>query len=100
MYLDLNTLIFETNKKIVGAEPNKIIFKYGEDNIIKVSMGEVVYFFDYQKLYEVLISHNIKLQEEKIVYDLLSKHIINQLMASTGKKIYPEVISLSSDLIK
>lgn len=100
MYFNLNSLIFETNKKIVGSDPNAIVFKYGEDNEIRVSMGEVVYFFDHKKLHDVLVSNNINLQEEKIVYDTLSKHIINQLMASKGQKIYPEIATLSSDLIK
>lgn len=100
MYFSLNTLIFETNKKIVGSDPSAIVFKYGEDNIIRVSMGEVAYFFDYKKLYDVLQLNKINLREEKNVYETLSKHIINQLMAARGHKVYPEIATLPSDLIK
>ena len=100
MDFNLNTLIFETNKRIVGDDPNTIVFKYLEGKEMRVSMGEVAYFFDYKKLIEVLEINNVDLRDGKNIYEILSKHVINQLMASRGQKVYPEINTLSSDLIK
>ncbi|GAB3287306.1 hypothetical protein [Hymenobacter tenuis] len=100
MHFNLNNLIRETNKKIISNDLDAVLFNYTEDNSIRVSMGEIAYFLDYIKLSEVLSVNDIDLKQEKNVYDTLSKHIINQLMAARGSKAYPEISTHPSDIIK
>lgn len=97
--LDLNRLIIETNMKYTGNDPNLINFKYLDDNSILVSKGGTTYFIENAKLNKILTINEVDLKNTDKVYDVLAKHISNQLEASLGKKVYPEIKSDSSDNI-
>jgi len=94
-----NRLIVEANKRFTGNDPNLIVFAYTNDNSIRVSKGEITYPFDYEKLDKILVINNVDYKDLNKVYEVLSKHISNQLGASLGQKIHPEIISDASDYI-
>jgi hypothetical protein len=99
MNINFNKLIVETNKRFTGNDPNLIVFAYTDDNSIRVSKGETSYFFDFKKLDKILVLNNVDYKDSNKVYEVLSKHISNQLGASLGCKSYPEIKSDASDYI-
>lgn len=101
MDFNLSKLLNAVNMKLIGNSP--IEFKLTEDGTILSKMGEVSYYFDYKKLQAVLdeneFNHYYKDDTQDKACDLLSKHILNQLFAANGKKQFPEIKTLSSDLL-
>ncbi|WP_295201962.1 hypothetical protein [uncultured Chryseobacterium sp.] len=72
-----------------------------DDSSIAFRMGGVIYFCDHKKFLEVLEVNEFQYDNSDVEdsdVELLSKHIINQLSASSGIKCYPEVKTLLSDL--
>ena len=99
MNYNFNLLIAAANKQWSGSNPNLIQLEYAPDNVIRASKGDVSYYFDYEKVKLILQLNEVDLHNEKTVYDVLGKHLANQLSASMGSKIFPEIKSHSSDFI-
>jgi hypothetical protein len=98
MNINLNKLIAEVNKKFVG-NANLVILEYMDDNQLRISIGDTSCFYFCNKFNNVLSAHNANLKDEAVVYGILSKHIVNQLNASRGEKVYPEILTVKSDYI-
>lgn len=95
---NLTKILNNLNTKIKNPEGIELLL--GDDSIT-FRNGGVVYFCDHEKFIEVLEINNFdynKSDIEDLDVELLSKHIVNQLTASMGVKIYPEVKTLPSDL--
>jgi hypothetical protein len=99
MKINLNQLINSMNKLYNCKDNSLIIFELCDNNEIRVSKGEVAYFFNYQKLMEILEINKVDLKNPESVYEVLSKHLSNQLSASIGKKVHPEILSTTTDFI-
>ncbi len=99
MNYNLNLLIAAANKQWSGSNPNLIQLEYAQDNLIRASKGDVSYYFDYEKVKLILKLNEVDLHDEKATYDVLGKHLANQLSASMGRKIFPEIKSHTSDNI-
>lgn len=95
---NLTKILNNVNSKIQSYEGVELLL---DDISISFKTGEVSYYCDYNKLQEVLEVNGFDYDNSDIVdldIELISKHIVNQLTASLGKKIYPEVKTLPSDL--
>ena len=97
MHINLNQLINTLNE--LYKEPDFIQFEYTEDKDIRVSKGNVAVFTGFDDMKQVLSANNVDLSKESQVYEVLAKYFVNQLSASTGRKAFPEVISISSSHI-
>jgi len=102
MDFNLTKLLAAVNSKFSHPKSGAVEFNLTEDNMILAYMGNVAYFFDYKKLQEVLdinvFDEYRKEETQSLINELLSKHIINQLRAASGRKIYPEIKTHPSDL--
>ena len=98
MNINLNQLASTINKLYIG-NADLTVFEYTEDNIIRASHGDVSYFFNYEKLQTIAIINNATYKENSNFYEILAKHISNQLSASRGEKVYPEILSTNTDYI-
>lgn len=95
---NLTKILNNINSKIQNSEEIEILL---DNNHISFRNGGVSYYCDYKKFQEVLEIHDFNYhnsEKEGLDTELLSRHIINQLTASLGKKIYPDVKTLPSDL--
>jgi len=95
---NLTKILNNVNKKIKSYEGIELLLT--DDNIC-FRTGGVVYFCDHRKFQDVLKVNEFNYSDsdiEDLDIELLSKHIVNQLTASIGKKVYPEVKTLPSDL--
>lgn len=95
---NLTKILNNLNTKIHSHEGIELLL---DDDSISFRNGGVVYFCDHKKFMEVLEINNFdynKSDIEDLDIELLSMHIVNQLTASMGVKIYPEVKTLPSDL--
>ena len=103
MDFNLNALQKAVNQKFVEPKSEPVEFHLTDDCTIKAKFGNVVYFFTYQKLEEVLyfngFDYYYKEDTQEQLTELLSKHIMNQLNAARGKKLYREIKSAPGDLI-
>lgn len=90
MDFNLNTLQKAVNEKFVKPLHTPVQFHLTDSGYILAKFGEVAYFFNYEKLKDVLavnnFDHYYKEDTQYQVNELLSKHIINQLRASLGLK--------------
>ena len=95
---NLTKILNNLNTKIDSHDGIELLL---DNDSISFRNGGVAYFCDHKKLIEVLEVNDFdynKSDVEDLDIDLLSKHIVNQLTASKGLKIYPEVKTLPSDL--
>lgn len=103
MNFNLSALNKSVNNKFVEPENEPVEFHLIPEGDILAKFGNVVYFFTYKKLQEVLdvneFDHYYKEDTQEQINDLLSKHIMNQINAARGKKLYPEIKTASGDLI-
>jgi hypothetical protein len=103
MDFNLSALQKAVNQKFVEPENEPVEFHLTDDSTIKAKFGNVVYFFTYQKLEVVLyfngFTHYYKEDTQEQLTELLSRHIMNQINAGRGKKLYPEIKSAPGDLI-
>lgn len=101
MTFNLSTIFDKVNKR-VGYQDIKVEFSIDKKGWIGASMGSVTYFFDHSKLQMVLDKNdfNTYFEDEsaELINELLSKHIVNQLFASSGKKPFSEIKVVESDL--
>lgn len=102
MNFNLTKLLEVINTKFSHPKEGAVEFLLTEHQDIVAKLDNVTYYFTYQKLQEVLYGNDFdqffKEDTQQLINDLLSKHIINQLRASLGRKTYPEVKTLPSDL--
>lgn len=95
---NLTKIINNLNTKIDSHEGIELIL---DNDSISFINGGVSYFCNHKKFIEVLEINDFDYNRsdiEDLDIELLSKHIVNQLTASMGVKIYPEVKTLPSDL--
>lgn len=95
---NLTKILNNLNTKIKSIDGIELLI---DDKDISFRTGEVSYYCDFKKLQEVLEINEFDYNnsdKEDLDVELLSKHIVNQLTASLGKKRYPEVKTLPSDL--
>lgn len=101
MDFNLSALLDATNSKFEQPLHAPVKFHLTEDGWILAKMGEVAYFFNYKKLRAVLDGNNFdhyhKEDTQEKINELLSRHIINQVTAGRGKKIYPEIKTVKGD---
>lgn len=101
MDFNLTKLLKAVNTKFSYPKDGAVEFLLAKEGII-AKMGEVTYYFDHEKLQAVLDGNGFngyyKDETQDLANEILSKHIINQLQASLGKKVYPEIKTISSDL--
>ena len=100
MRFNLTKILNNLNTKIDSHEGIQLLL---DDDLISFRNSGVVYFCDHKKFTEVLEINDFdynKSNIEDLDIELLSKHIVNQLTASMGLKIYPEVKTHPSDLIQ
>ncbi|AZB01909.1 hypothetical protein EG359_20965 [Chryseobacterium joostei] len=95
MRFNLTKLLFAVNNKLSIPSGDEVELSIDSDSLLVVKMGEVTYFFDYKILQSILdkngFNHYYRDETEELVIDILGKHIINELFASLGRKIYPEI---------
>lgn len=95
---NLTKILTNLNSKIESFEGIELLL---DDSSISFRNGGVSYYCDHKKFQDVLEINEFDYNSsdiEDLDIELLSKHIVNQLTASLGKKIYPEVKTLPSDL--
>lgn len=95
---NLGKILSYINSKIDGQVKVELLI---DDYSIAFRMGGVMYFCDHKKFREVLEINEFQYDNSDVEdsdVELLAKHIINQLFASSGMKCYPEVKTLLSDL--
>ena len=101
MDFNLSKLLKAINGKFSYPKDGAVEFLLAEEGII-AKMGEVAYYFDHKKLQAVLDGNEFngyyRDETQDLANELLSKHIINQLQASLGRKVFPEIKTISSDL--
>lgn len=93
--LNLSEIGKNLDKYISGPTNVEILFT-SSDLIFRT--GSVNYYCDYIKLKEVLKLNQTEFSEQDQVSDLISKHIVNQLNASIGQKVFKDVKTHPSDL--
>lgn len=95
MDFNLTEILTAMNKKFSKDSPVLAEFSLTKDNWILANLGNVAYFFNYEKLQLVLDDNNYtnyyKEETRSEINELLSKHILNQLTASHGEKWFPEI---------
>lgn len=99
MQINLIYLHNYLNNKIFPKTPYQINIYLLNDNIINVSLEGVSTFYDNQRFCKILKDNNAILTCENSVYEILSKHIINQWFACSGKKVNPEIKTSQGDFI-
>ena len=97
MHINLNKLIRTINK--LYRETDLIQFEYTEDNVLRISRGDVTYFAEFDDMKQVLAANTVDSSDENHPYEVLSKYFVNQLSASTGSKAFPEIVSIKSSYI-
>ena len=104
MNFNLSDLQNAVNDKFEQPLNTPVKFYLTDDCYILSKFGEVAYFFNYEKLQEVLdvngFTHYYQEKTAELINELLSKHIINQITAARGYKLYPEIKTVMSDLNK
>ncbi|OCK51222.1 hypothetical protein BA768_17410 [Chryseobacterium sp. CBo1] len=95
MRFNLTKLLFAVNNKLSIPSGDYVELSLDSDCLLLVKMSEVTYFFDYKILQSVLDNNGFNSyyqdETEELVIDILGKNIINELFASLGRKIYPEI---------
>ncbi|WP_330745335.1 hypothetical protein [Chryseobacterium sp. CP-77] len=95
---NLTKILNNVNSKINSYEKVELLLDHDS---ICFRTGGIVYFCDHKKFLDVLEVNEFSYDNsdaEDLDIDLLGKHIVNQLTAAIGRKFYPEIKTLSSDL--
>ncbi len=99
MDFNLTEILTVMNKKFSKDSPVFAEFSLTKDEMNKdwilANLGNVAYFFDYEKLQLVLDDNKFdnyyKEETRGQINELLAKHILNQLTAAHDKKWFPEI---------
>jgi flagellar basal body-associated protein FliL len=95
MKFNLTKILSSVNNKLAILTEDEVQLFLNEDNSIIVLMGKVTYLLNIKKLKTALKVINFekyhKNETEDLVTELLSKHIVNQLMTSSGKMMFSQI---------
>ena len=92
---NISDIIILLYKFVQGNVPVAVL--YDSDNVI-FRDGSVTYYTNYNKLQEVLALNVDGEYDEDFVSTVIAKHVINQLVASMGKKAFQDIKTHPSDL--
>jgi len=100
MKINLNYLSIEINRIFNSGPFHKVELLAGENGMLCFKHDVMQYFTSFTGLQNVLKANSVDMQDQAMIYQVLSKHILNQLRKPFHGLRFPEVKSAGNDLLQ
>jgi hypothetical protein len=100
MKINLNYLSIEINRIFNSGSFHKVELLAGENGLLCFKHDVMQYFTTYNGLQGVLKANAVNMHDQAMIYQILSKHILNQLRKPFHGLRFPEVKSAGNDLLQ
>lgn len=99
MNINLNFLSIEINRIFNSGPFHKVEMLVCENGLLCFKHDVLKYYSSYDGLYAVLKANAVDLKNQAMVYQILSKHILNQLRKPFHGLRFPEIKSADSGMM-
>ncbi|MGD9493596.1 MAG: hypothetical protein AB7V36_09615 [Bacteroidales bacterium] len=100
MKINLNYLSIEINRIFNSGPFHKVALLVGENGLLCFKHDVMQYFTSYTGLQNVLKANAVDLNDQAMIYQVLSKHILNQLRKPFHALKFPEIKSAGNEKLQ